>query len=103
MSKHTPGPWVARPINTAQMNIRNDQDTIATVYRHIGSPTLMDRAFEGDANARLIAAAPEMRKTLDALAAQVERSNAKDDHGHELKHLKALHDARALLARIDGE
>jgi hypothetical protein len=37
---------------------------------------------------------------LRALVEQVERSNAVDDHGHELKHLKALQDARDLL---DGQ
>jgi hypothetical protein len=34
---------------------------------------------------------------LEALVVQVERSNAIDDHGHALKHLKALADARAIL------
>ena len=67
--KHTQGPWVAYTMNKATATIRatTNNDTIATVYRTIGSPTLMDRAGEGDANARLIAAAPDLYEALRSL------------------------------------
>jgi hypothetical protein len=38
----------------------------------------------------------KLYEALQDLVDQVERSNAIDDHGHQLKNLKALHDARAL-------
>jgi hypothetical protein len=40
----------------------------------------------------------EWNETLE----QVESSNARDDHGHPLKNLEGLHDARALLDEIGG-
>jgi len=58
MSKHTPGPWVIQETNFAQQKnvyAQADKPPIATVYGSTG---------ENEANARLIAAAPEM---LDAL------------------------------------
>jgi hypothetical protein len=34
---------------------------------------------------------------------QIESSNARDDHGHQLKNLKALRDARAVVDEVDGK
>jgi hypothetical protein len=45
------------------------------------------------------------QKLFDALrelVEQVESSNARDDHGHPLKNLKALHDARYIIAEVEG-
>jgi hypothetical protein len=45
------------------------------------------------------------RKIFDALrelVEQVESSNARDDHGHPLKNLKALRDARTLVNEVEG-
>ena len=102
--RHTKGPWIAREIDSAKMNIRTDQDTIATVYRMQGSPTLMDRAGEGDANARLIAAAPEMLDYLNATANilnDVARYKLSTDAREQL--IDAELQIRALLARIDNK
>lgn len=52
-AQHTPGPW--RLANGVQ--IRSDKDQIAKVW--------MMRNGEGVANARLIAAAPELLATLE--------------------------------------
>lgn len=38
----------------------------------------------------------KLYEALQNLVDQIERSNAVDDHGHELKNLKALADAKAL-------
>jgi hypothetical protein len=40
--------------------------------------------------------------TLRELVEQLESSGARDDHGHPLKNLKALRDARAFLDELDG-
>ncbi len=45
------------------------------------------------------------RKLFDALrelAEQIDSGNGRDDHGHPLKNLKALRDARAIVDEIDG-
>jgi hypothetical protein len=45
------------------------------------------------------------RKLLDALrelVEQIESGNGRDDHGHPLKNLKALRDARALVDEIEA-
>jgi hypothetical protein len=47
----------------------------------------------------------DAKKILDALRElvdQAESSNARDDHGHPLKNLKALRDARAVIAEVEG-
>lgn len=36
-------------------------------------------------------------EALKCVVEQVEKSDATDDHGHELKNLRAVHKARALL------
>jgi hypothetical protein len=45
------------------------------------------------------------RRLFDALrelVEQVENSNARDDHGHPLKNLKALRDARSIIDQVEG-
>ena len=59
MTKHTPGPWAIR--NGVQ--IRSERDQIAKVW--------MMRQGEGKANARLIAAAPELLEALKTLVHEV--------------------------------
>ena len=55
MNKHTPGPWhVANGVQ-----IRSSRDQIAKVW--------MMRDGEGNANARLIAAAPELLWALESI------------------------------------
>jgi hypothetical protein len=67
MNKHTEGPWVAEP-KSYEINIFSDQEPwhIATITRSALSPNLDDRA---KANAKLIAAAPEMLEALEAFIA----------------------------------
>jgi hypothetical protein len=48
---------------------------------------------------------PNPQKLFDALRDSVEAiesSNGRDDHGHPLKNLKALRDARAVIAEVEG-
>lgn len=85
MNKHTPGPWrVSRGAQADPFSIESETRTIAHVksaFRHLG---------ETEANARLIAAAPEMYEQLSMLVRWCE------DQGETCAF------ARALLARIDG-
>lgn len=95
--KHTPGPWSA------------DWDDNGQWYINVGGLSVSGNALRGDngecvesANAQLIAAAPDLFDTLKALVHQIDLGKAVDDHGHELKNLKALNDAKIIIARIEG-
>lgn len=76
MSKHTPGPW--KVLRDAVFHVETayaDQEysgNICTVYEGTGMPKVM-----AEANARLLAAAPEMLEALKELAARFEVQGAK--------------------------
>lgn len=83
MSKHTPGPW-----HYYKCQCKNpvcNQHTIS-VQRSVG--------FE-EADARLIAAAPEM---LEALRAMLEVWGEDSAYGHA-----SAEKARAAIAKVEGE
>lgn len=82
MSKHTPGPW--HFANGVQ--IRSDKHQIAKVW--------MMRGGEGAANARLIAAAPDMLEVLEAVETLVTRDR------HDDINIDSL---RAVIAKVRGE
>lgn len=87
-SKHTPGPWDSYTENGKTTCINGDPQFGTIVCEMVNS----------EADARLIAAAPDMLALIRDVAAK--------DHGHTMSNPKSLclfcH-ARALLARIDGE
>jgi len=64
MRKHTPGPWEQKHQGMlCQIAINSDSDTLATVYGESG---------ENLANARLIAAAPELLEALEMIIAEAD-------------------------------
>lgn len=95
MSKHTSEPWRVVEINTAKTNIMAGQQTLATVYRHLGSPVLRDRAGEGDANAALMRAAPNLLDALRDIADAIEHPIHEQRQRARLK-------ARAAIAEAEG-
>ena len=95
-TKHTPGPWVCD-----EAGLVNGRDSRA---RFAGSPSIdifdasewpAELHDEALANARLIAEAPAM---VEALATIL---NVWDEH--KIIGPTVYHDARAILARIEGE
>lgn len=61
MSKHTPGPWMARPTNNNQLTIKGpDGILICSITRNAVQANRAD-------NARLIAASPEMFSAIGDL------------------------------------
>ena len=84
-------------MNKAQTSITSKSNAIGTAYRILGSPTLMDRDGEGDANARLIAAAPDLYAALQRLADRVEQIQLPDGSTPDTM------EARAILYAIGGE
>ena len=89
MSKHTQGPWAVRGIPTGQRYIGPSQDggapSVALVLSRVNVP---DERLAADA--RLIAAAPELLEALEAVL---------DDIGNNGR---ACKQARAAIARAKG-
>lgn len=98
----TPGPWIMVPLDKPDVGIMGDGWWIASA--HTGIPTV-----QKNANARLIAASPEMAEALEAAerkmvlwfrlgspSGNIGEENAFADDDPTVKHI------RALLARIRG-
>jgi hypothetical protein len=64
--KHTPGPWT---INGGRIEATDAGTSAAVVVARVG--LINDQSHEDTANARLIAAAPELLKALEAIDAAV--------------------------------
>ena len=88
-TKHTPGPWYHE--GTPQPVIASESDPKG---RDIALVRLWD-GDEAEANAHLIAAAPEMLEALEAVVANCGHLNWEQE--------KALIDARAAIAKAKGE
>jgi hypothetical protein len=67
--KHTPGPWRASAAGMVRTDDDNDY-AVACVYGEYGSPEIDGPVVE--ANATLIAAAPDMAEILEIIAADAD-------------------------------
>ena len=93
MTTHTPGPWrIGRGAQADPFAIEAEARTVAHV-KHAGRD-------QTEANARLIAAAPEMLDALYDLVLQADDTGCSDDL--IVTSARAIETARALLDRIDG-
>ena len=91
MNKHTPGPWKLR-------QTFNDDDC----SHEIDGIALVFRSEQANANARLIAAAPELLEALKLVVAYDE-GNHIDGLEMMLAYSKALDAVRAAIAKAEGE
>ena len=89
--KSTPGPWKAVKGEVASSSWYVVQATKPRRNRMIAP---CGDAPQGEANARLIAAAPEMLAFIKKLLVSMELAGMKNE---------ATREARALLARMEGE
>ncbi len=88
-AKHTPGPWIADGYN---VRVRNGRYVAYTGPSHTPDSEYPKQCSEEDkANARLIAASPEL---LEALEKAVSRQGFSNDD---------LISARAIIAKAKGE
>lgn len=117
MSKHTPGPWTARQVFANRWNIEVQREGLVPLtLGHVATTVLEvgtgDAAVTG-ANARLIAAAPEMYEALDwyaEIARQMQRATLYMDSQTMLHLMKELaldggrraNQARAAVAKSEG-
>lgn len=95
VTKHTPGPWDRTNLTVhTKSTAERGALGIARVFEAGIETAAADSVFQATANARLIAAAPEMRDTIRKLAELIRRDETAVD--------AIATEARALLARIDG-
>jgi hypothetical protein len=106
MSKHTPGPWEVDPLGLGTPWSICDQrgDQIALANERLEDPRRVKNPPMRDANARLIAAAPEL---LEALQMYELFANEAEEHGETPVSRTLLRAARAWLraaiAKAEGE
>jgi hypothetical protein len=115
MGGYTPGPWTYQPAcNYVGYSIspRGTLPTLAAVERPVGGELLTIEAFnfpgETEANARLIAAAPEMFEALDHISGLCRALRSGGPDPMDLQELSdALHEAvdmaNAAISRATGE
>lgn len=93
---HTPGPWVVHPWGDKDYEINAALDTVCNVPGFDDDTVDADRA---EANARLIAAAPELLAALKEIADNCERRLRKgEDSGDRL----TLRLCNAAIAKAEG-
>lgn len=86
MSKHTPGPWEVLEEKDYPPSVISEMHDICTMSGAKSNPSVM-------ADARLIAAAPELLEALEAVMAEYE-----DGYG-----LRCLKQVRSAIAKATGE
>jgi len=99
-TQHTPGPWTVRRdvLNRELFDVLAPNDDAGKQgVSYSGEHLMVAHQLDSEADARLIAAAPEM---VTALAALTEAATYPWDHEPLTT---ALDTARALLAKIEGK
>ena len=101
MSKHTPGPWVVVGSRTKYVEAR----LVGSLMQEVAAcgPTLADEGYgqQQEANARLIAAAPDLLEALRGMFAMWR--SVCGAQGWEPEHLAEAVRAQAAIAKATGE
>ena len=99
MSKHTPGNWIAKPMDSADWIdlVTDDPETCGGSAHSL--PFASCRHFNQEANARLIAAAPDLLEALEELADLVDCIRSGDYTPDSF----TTQPARAAIAKATGE
>jgi hypothetical protein len=98
MSKHTPGPWQIgnkNQHNASFVYAENGEDTVCMVYEIWSHRTVEEcKDCKGMANARLIAAAPELLVELKKASAMLSRCGFESSDEYQ--------SAMAAIAKAEG-
>ena len=101
MSKSTPGPWrVRRASDGRPYQIETDEPVPVAITSWGG--ILRRASSEGEANARLIAAAPDMLEALRALLALPGMGYTRRIRGQNEKFCDVFDAAHAAIAKAEG-
>lgn len=95
-TKHTPGPWTANKVTGLVTPTNNPDKDICHAFgqRNLG---------EGEANARLIAAAPDLLSIVDELLRWAESVEGTSVSAGVVRDGEIFCAARAAIARATGE
>jgi hypothetical protein len=98
MSKHTPGPWRCR------IAPYGEKDGAPIVQRGTsGGFSVLDHDIKrANADARLIAAAPELYEALEAITKRLEFKNSDEAKHYSSDDSPWLEVARAALAKVES-
>jgi len=96
--KHTPGPWHVNTLEVVPFSIHAHRGCVAEVSRGTMNEVGAD---EIEANARLIAAAPELLAALENLAAR--QISTTDHQKNTMAYLAARDYATAILSKVKGQ
>ena len=97
MTKHTEGPWVIEPDHrVGSITITHESQGLRSHVAVLPKMTLCEEHGMIEANARLIAAAPDLLEALEALTEEA-FVNMSGGRGH------LIDDARAAIAKAKGE
>lgn len=99
MSKHTPGPWRVEPVEDQEVLILTQEHGRIAECFWIGD-SQGPRLDATLANARLIAAAPELLEALRYCVGRLQDIETLESAPLALKYLA---DARALIAKAEGK
>lgn len=109
-AKPTPGPWrqgSLRGYNACTIFADADSESIATVYGipiHTQVGDVSERYAEGMANARLIAASPDLLEALKGLLSACDEEGSFENFSFDHPHYKPRFDAaRAAIRKASGE
>lgn len=101
--KHTPGPWKVQ--RNSRIEIKQDNDDRLALLAHVyvsGKSFGVRYAIpEAEANANLIAAAPELLSFAQQFLVESEHANAEDDFDWQPGELMEL--ARSVIAKAEGK
>lgn len=99
MSKHTPGPWKLRRVTRYDIRIAPESEPEHVSIAGMAIWGEEDRE-ELEANARLIAAAPELLEALKELREALSDSGITTPYGSRL--MRSFLKANAAIARVEG-
>lgn len=94
-SKHTPGPWRATQHHDDSWTVRTDLGANALAHVTVGK--------NDDADARLIAAAPEMLEALTKVARFMDERFGRGEAEYDARVGPVYRAVRYALARVEGE
>ena len=97
MSAHTPEPWIALPFGDCAYEVMAPDGTVIAVID--GAP---DESAVLEANARLIAAAPELLAALREAVTSLEYAVAALQAPERCAMRENIADARAAIAKAEG-
>jgi hypothetical protein len=97
-AKHTPGPWVVRGADTYRWQIEHGDVKAATVVARVTTPR-KGGTDASDANAHLIAAAPDMLDVLESILCDSYICDAIRESGNR----GVIDDVRAAIKKARGE